>query len=37
MLDVSGALIDEAFLREQCDVLGLNEAMTQARAWDPNG
>jgi hypothetical protein len=37
MLDVSGALIDEAFLRERCDALGLNVAMTQARAWDPNG
>lgn len=37
MLDVSGPLIDEAFLREQCDVLGLHDAMTHARAWDPNG
>jgi hypothetical protein len=37
MLEVSGALVDEAFLREQTVALGVVDAMAQARRFDPEG
>ena len=36
MLEVSGALVDEAFLRDQTLALGLVDAMARARRFDPD-
>lgn len=35
MLEVSGALVDEEFLREQTVALGLIDAMALSRRFDP--